>query len=106
MRNKIAAVGAIIGVALAVTGVIVGFANLTQVGQSCGSVFSPTAIGGFSLSATYVTTLCNDAIAGQASAVWTLIIVGGMLLIGSVLGFKRTQSQPAPVAPVPAVQES
>lgn len=98
--------GAIIGVALAITGVIIGFAGINQAGQSCGSVFSPAAIGGFSLNATYLTTLCNQAVTAQAPAVWTLIIIGGVILLGSVFAFKRTQSQPVPPVQAPAVQES
>lgn len=103
MRNKVAAVGIIIGGLIVVAGIISGFVTHTQAGYGCGSGFAPAAIGGFSLSAAYVTALCNQATSAAAGAAWALIIVGALMAVGSVSLFKRTQSpDPHPQTPASA----
>ena len=92
--KKLALVG---GAIFAIAGVILGLTRVTSASLDCGSVFSPEPWSGIDLASNFAEVLCEDSLGSRGSVVWTLIVVGVLLMLVSFFPAKKSVPAPEPL---------
>lgn len=71
---------AVLGGALAVGGLIAGLTEITEVGRSCGTAFSPAYHSASTLNSALIGVRCEKAVSTRQFWTWALILVGLVVL--------------------------
>lgn len=71
---------AVLGGALAVGGLIAGLTEITEVGRSCGTAFSPAYHPASTLNSALIGVWCEKAVTTRQIWTWVLVVVGLVVL--------------------------